>query len=255
MADEEMRRRAMQRARGNKPGIIQSTEENSQLYSPHVSNNNPGSRPSTGGSIGGLMTSSSGTNFNPSTTEEKIKLHGMRDIILPDGPQPVLGGLGTVGGGGGVNSVGTGGGATALRPRTTAPPSEGISNTTTTSGEVDTVRTDVRVDTSDKRKFVYVCPPRSGMVQGYIVRDKGSMMSQPKFSYFLQRDSSFMLAAKRPTTTASPLISFDEKDLSKTSPHVTCKVKTNALGTEFTILDLSERTSQDALCPEIGAVL
>jgi len=64
-----------------------------------------------------------------------------------------------------------------------------------------------------------------------------------------------MLAGQKPKKGASPLISFSQTDLGKTSASVTCKVKANVLGTEFTILDFADRTSPTALCPEIGAIL
>jgi tubby-related protein 1 len=114
---------------------------------------------------------------------------------------------------------------------------------------------DFKVDTSDKRKFLYMVPPRSGMIQGYVLRDKGSMMAQQKFIYHLQRDGSFLLAGRKPKKGASPLISFDADDLGKESSNVTLKVKANVLGTEFTFQDFAERSSPNALCPELGAVM
>eukprot|EP00760_Papus_ankaliazontas_P033766 PhM_4_TR6732/c0_g1_i1/m.89863 len=116
---------------------------------------------------------------------------------------------------------------------------------------------DVKVDLTNKNVFLSGLPPRSGMVQGYVMRNKGSMMVMPKYSYYLERSKTFMLASQAPKKGASNLISFEENDLAKDSANVMLKVRSNFLGTEFTIQDLGPGVDRNPNTPkaELGAIM
>lgn len=108
------------------------------------------------------------------------------------------------------------------------------------------------VDLSDRRTFVNRPAPRSsGVVQCQIVREKSSIFNMyPEYRLYLKGDprngskasgglGAFLLAARRrkKSKTSNYVISLDEEDKSRHSNTYCGKVRSNFIGTEFTIFD------------------
>jgi len=132
-----------------------------------------------------------------------------------------------------------------------------------------------QVDTSDMRVFL-MRPgplPGEGAIQCHIRREKGSM-GYPSYSLWLEgeggpgsRDGArFLLSARKrkKSKTSNYLISLDEDDLTRQSGNYFGKLRSNFVGTEFTIYDkgvkpkeaeASAGVSQLAARAELGAVM
>lgn len=103
-------------------------------------------------------------------------------------------------------------------------------------------------DMSNMRAFLTSpLPKECGVLQCYIEREKGGVLSgmMMKFGYdagqqftlYTQHENKFLLAGKKRAAnkTSNFLISMDSRDLSRESPAFLGKVRSNFVGTEFTI--------------------
>eukprot|EP00164_Ancoracysta_twista_P003917 GFYU01005253.1.p1 GENE.GFYU01005253.1~~GFYU01005253.1.p1 ORF type:complete len:415 (+),score=105.05 GFYU01005253.1:142-1245(+) len=97
-----------------------------------------------------------------------------------------------------------------------------------------------RLDITDLRAFLLNPSPRGGVVQCYIIRDKGGMNKFfPKYSLYLKSGDRFLLASRKrkKNKTSNYLISMEEADLSRSSGNFLGKLRSNFVGTEFTVFD------------------
>jgi hypothetical protein len=98
----------------------------------------------------------------------------------------------------------------------------------------------IRAEMSDMKRFLMKPVPRGIMLQCTIQRNKsGFNRLFPKYSMHLSQDYNFLLAGKkRPKNkTSNYLISMSKDNLSVKSPHYLGKVRSNFLGTKFSIYD------------------
>lgn len=97
------------------------------------------------------------------------------------------------------------------------------------------------LDFSDMRRFLTTpTPQRHGTIECYIRRNKSGLNKlYPVYQLFLKEGDRFLLAAKkRPKQkTSNYLISMDARDLSRGSPSFVGKLRSNFVGTEFTVYD------------------
>eukprot|EP00899_Mesostigma_viride_P012551 jgi/Mesvir1/21297/Mv21688-RA.1 len=123
------------------------------------------------------------------------------------------------------------------------------------------------MDVSDIRMFLMQPGPKDGPILCQIIRDKGKQKMFPKFSLMLDNESKrFLLSARKRKKSKSSnyLISLDEEDMSRQSGNFFGKLRSNFVGTEFTIYDKgakpkdADHTSlltQMAPRQELGAVI
>lgn len=141
-----------------------------------------------------------------------------------------------------------------------------------------------KVDTRDKRMFLTAPGPRSGPVQCHIIRRKGggggvfSKLGGSRYpEYFLYLDApgtkpgepsekaEFLLSARKRKKSKSSnyVISLDEEDLARQSGNYFGKLRSNFVGSEFTIYDkgakpgekhFGEGSAQIPERTELGAV-
>eukprot|EP00756_Hemistasia_phaeocysticola_P022683 Hpha_TRINITY_DN15848_c4_g22::TRINITY_DN15848_c4_g22_i1::g.189060::m.189060 len=110
-----------------------------------------------------------------------------------------------------------------------------------------------RLDVRDKRSFLGHAPPRVGMIQCYVERDKsGFKKLHPEYCLYLDRSSgtpeqNFLLAGRKrkKNKTSNYLISMDKEDLHRNSGNFYGKVRSNFVGTEFTVYDKGEKPTKD----------
>lgn len=110
-----------------------------------------------------------------------------------------------------------------------------------------------RLDVRDKRSFLGHAPPKVGMIQCFIQRDKSGLKKlHPEYSLFLDRPSAggepqFLLAGRKrkKNKTSNYLISMDREDLHRNSGNFYGKVRSNFVGTEFTVYDKGEKPSKE----------
>lgn len=97
----------------------------------------------------------------------------------------------------------------------------------------------VALDLSDMPAFLTQPTPRSaGVVQCYIHRFKSGMNKLfPLYHVFMKDGDRFLLAAKKRSKqrTSNYLISSNKDDLSRTGPNFVGKLRSNFVGTEFTV--------------------
>eukprot|EP01061_Rhynchopus_euleeides_P020139 TRINITY_DN32890_c0_g1_i2.p1 TRINITY_DN32890_c0_g1~~TRINITY_DN32890_c0_g1_i2.p1 ORF type:complete len:418 (+),score=141.27 TRINITY_DN32890_c0_g1_i2:53-1255(+) len=124
------------------------------------------------------------------------------------------------------------------------------------------VRMAPKLDITDKRGFLGRAPPKVGMVCCHIVRDRSGIKKlHPEYSLYLESgEPKFLLAARKrkKNKTSNYLISMDPEDLHRNSGNFYGKVRSNFLGTEFTIYDRGEKPSKEgglAMRQELAAVL
>eukprot|EP01112_Ceratiomyxa_fruticulosa_P014026 TRINITY_DN3990_c0_g1_i1.p1 TRINITY_DN3990_c0_g1~~TRINITY_DN3990_c0_g1_i1.p1 ORF type:complete len:471 (+),score=78.94 TRINITY_DN3990_c0_g1_i1:412-1824(+) len=93
------------------------------------------------------------------------------------------------------------------------------------------------IDLTDMHQFVIRPPPKGGMVQCRIVREKGVLY--PQYSLYLEENNTFLLAARKRKKSKSSnyLISLSRGATSRDSPNYIGKVRSNFVGTEFVIYD------------------
>mmetsp|Transcript_19676 Transcript_19676/g.23605 ORF Transcript_19676/g.23605 Transcript_19676/m.23605 type:complete len:492 (+) Transcript_19676:279-1754(+) len=130
------------------------------------------------------------------------------------------------------------------------------------------------VDTSDMRVFLMQPGPRTGPILCHIRRQKGSAKLYPKYALYIggggidgeDATERFLLSARKRKKSKSSnyLISLDEEDMSRQSGNYFGKLRSNFVGTEFTIydkgikpneVDASGNMSQMTVRTELGAVL
>lgn len=99
------------------------------------------------------------------------------------------------------------------------------------------------LDLENRAKFLNEpLPYRAGTVQCYIVRNKSGMMGKvyPTFELYMETDRLFLMSAKKRKNnkTSNYLISKDQKSMSKKdNESYMGKVRSNFVGTEFTVFD------------------
>ena len=96
------------------------------------------------------------------------------------------------------------------------------------------------IDLSDMRVFLHRPCPKGKQIQCFIRREKGGLMKQNrKYFLYLQDGNRFLLAAKKRKRKKSSnyLISSTEGDLARASDAYFGKVRSNFMGTEFSIYD------------------
>lgn len=112
-----------------------------------------------------------------------------------------------------------------------------------------------RLDARDKRSFLGRAPPQVGMIQCYVERDKsGFKKLHPEYYLYLDRpkeqkdkEQHFLLAGRKrkKNKTSNYLISMDKEDLHRNSGNFYGKVRSNFVGTEFTVYDKGEKPTKD----------
>lgn len=131
------------------------------------------------------------------------------------------------------------------------------------------------VDTSDMRVFLMQPGPKNGPILCHIRRSRGSAKMYPKYSLYIggggvegeDATERFLLSARKRKKSKSSnyLISLDEEDMSRQSGNFFGKLRSNFVGTEFSIYDKgikpeeaegsSGNLAQVNVRTELGAVL
>jgi tubby-related protein 1 len=96
------------------------------------------------------------------------------------------------------------------------------------------------IDTSDLRSFLMTPGPQGAMVQCYIQRRKSGLARLfPTYEIYLKEGDKFLMAARKRKKNKSSnyLISLDKDDLSRNSGNFYGKLRSNFIGTEFTLYD------------------
>mmetsp|Transcript_33189 Transcript_33189/g.98839 ORF Transcript_33189/g.98839 Transcript_33189/m.98839 type:complete len:451 (-) Transcript_33189:112-1464(-) len=111
-----------------------------------------------------------------------------------------------------------------------------------------------QLDLSDIATFLKQPGPKVGPVQCYIVRDKGSAKMYPRYNLFLEDGKRFLLAARKrkKQTTSNYIISLDYEDLGRDSEKFFGKLRSNFVGTDFSVYDNGEKNSDQRV--ELGCV-
>jgi tubby and related proteins len=111
-----------------------------------------------------------------------------------------------------------------------------------------------RIEITDVRSFLMTPGPSSRPILCYIVRDKGSAKMYPKYSLFLEDGNRFLLSARKRKKSRSSnyLLSLNNDDLARDAPGFFGKVRSNFVGTDFTIFDKGDK--QDSSRQEFGVV-
>ena len=114
---------------------------------------------------------------------------------------------------------------------------------------------------ADTRPILSTPGPRHGKVRCYIIRDKGFRGRFPTYHLFMENGDRFLLSARRRKGSKSSnyLVSTDPEDLTRDSKNYFGKLRSNFVGTEFTLYDdgISGRKaglSAAHLRKEMGAV-
>lgn len=104
------------------------------------------------------------------------------------------------------------------------------------------------LDLSDLNTFLKQPGPKASPVMCYIVRDKGSAKMYPKYNLFLEEGKKFLLAARKrkKQTTSNYIISLDYEDLGRDSDNFFGKLRSNFVGTDFTIFDNGDKDRRNA---------
>jgi len=96
------------------------------------------------------------------------------------------------------------------------------------------------IDTSDLRAFLMRPGPVGAIVQCYIKRKKTGMARLfPTYEIYLREGDKFLLAARKRKKNKSSnyLLSLDKDDLNRQSGNFFGKLRSNFIGTEFTLYD------------------
>jgi len=96
------------------------------------------------------------------------------------------------------------------------------------------------IDTTDLRAFLMRPGPQGAMVQCYIQRKKTGMARLfPTYEIYLKEGDKFLLAARKRKKNKSSnyLLSLDKDDLQRQSGNFFGKLRSNFIGTEFTLYD------------------
>eukprot|EP00357_Protocruzia_adherens_P037087 CAMPEP_0115045410 /NCGR_PEP_ID=MMETSP0216-20121206/48135_1 /TAXON_ID=223996 /ORGANISM="Protocruzia adherens, Strain Boccale" /LENGTH=409 /DNA_ID=CAMNT_0002428291 /DNA_START=123 /DNA_END=1349 /DNA_ORIENTATION=- len=120
----------------------------------------------------------------------------------------------------------------------------------------------VKLDMSDMKSFLMRPCPKGVVLQCSIKRDrKGFNRFYPKYHVFTSEGYRYLMSSKKRAynKTSNYLVSMDKNDISKGSPSYLGKLRSNLLGTEFTIYDHLDNpehvTSPDRIREELGVVM
>lgn len=94
--------------------------------------------------------------------------------------------------------------------------------------------------------------PRTQLLMGYVLRERGGILENPKYRFFLEPRDVFALAGRKRSKKQSSnyVISMNETDLDRDGNFCFAKVRSNFTGTEF-VFFTSDRDDKQ----ELGAVL
>jgi hypothetical protein len=94
--------------------------------------------------------------------------------------------------------------------------------------------------------------PRNQLLLGYVLRERGGLLENPKYRFFLEPRDVFALAGRKRSKKQSSnyAISLNETDLDRDGEFCFAKVRSNFAGTEF-VFFTSDRDDKK----ELGAVL
>jgi len=104
------------------------------------------------------------------------------------------------------------------------------------------------IDTTDLRAFLMRPGPQGAMVQCYIQRKKTGMARLfPTYEIYLKEGDKFLLAARKRKKNKSSnyLLSLDKDDLQRQSGNFFGKLRSNFIGTEFTLYDKGSNPEKD----------
>ena len=103
----------------------------------------------------------------------------------------------------------------------------------------------VLFDFTDKRIFLTSPGKRREMILCHIKRTKRKAGMFPEYALYLDDGNSFLLSARKRKKSKSSnyIISLDEEDLARESGNYFGKLRSNFMGTEFTIFDKGEKPS------------
>lgn len=117
------------------------------------------------------------------------------------------------------------------------------------------------LDLTDMRRFLMEPVPKAaGVVQCYIERNKnGAKKMFPEYNLFMKEGDRFLLSSKKraKNRTSNYIVSMQQHDLNRDSPSFLGKLRSNFLGTEFTIYDKGvnpKNSDPDALQSAPGLV-
>lgn len=120
------------------------------------------------------------------------------------------------------------------------------------------------LDLSDMRRFLTTPTPRAaGTVCCYIERDRSGLAGRmyPTYCLYLEGSHRFLLAARKrgSNKTSNYIVSMDKRDLNRESASYLGKLRSNFVGTEFTVYDDGEAADKvkpggPALRQELGVV-
>lgn len=112
------------------------------------------------------------------------------------------------------------------------------------------------------KQFLTTPSPKGGMIQCTIKRDKSGMgRLYPKYYMHLTNGYLFLMVAKKRAinNTSNYIVSMNRKDPEKKNQDFLGKVRSNFLGTEFTLYDSGENPSKtkqiSKMRCELGVVL
>merc|ERR1719482_2012483 len=119
------------------------------------------------------------------------------------------------------------------------------------------------IDTTDLRAFLMRPGPAGAMVQCYIQRRKtGLGRLFPTYEIYLKDGDRFLLAARKRKKNKSSnyLISLDKDDLNRHSGNFFGKLRSNFIGTEFSLYDKGVNPEKDSsdeehVRQELGTIL
>lgn len=97
----------------------------------------------------------------------------------------------------------------------------------------------VAPEIGDVKTFVHSPGPKTGPLECYIVRDKGSAKMYPRYTLFVDEGKKFLLSARKrkKARTSNYVISIDMEDLTRSTDNYFGKLRSNFVGTEFSVFD------------------
>lgn len=97
----------------------------------------------------------------------------------------------------------------------------------------------IQLEITDVKEFLQTPGQKTGPILCYIVRDKGSAKMYPRYQLFLEENKRFLLAARKrkKARTSNYVVSVDLDDLSRGSGNFYGKLRSNFVGTEFSVFD------------------
>lgn len=94
--------------------------------------------------------------------------------------------------------------------------------------------------------------PKGQLLQTYVLRERGGILSNPKYRMFLEGHETFIMASRKrgKKQTSNYLLSLDMTDLERESDNCFAKVRANFTGTEFMFYAVDQNSKK-----ELGAVI